>query len=117
MSYASLLGRISAVRRTAYISYRPHGTDIQLNEQQYFRLCRPLLLETMKNREVPIDEKQPVAEPQNDGGDGQIIDFDGPDDPSDPLNWSPMYKWSIVIIISLLSLEALGKTLRRLGCT
>lgn len=33
-----------------------------------------------------------------------IIDFEGPDDPSDPLNWSKLYKWSIVALISLLSL-------------
>jgi hypothetical protein len=33
-----------------------------------------------------------------------IVDFDGPDDPKDPLNWSTRYKWSMVILISLLSL-------------
>ncbi|KAF2243378.1 MFS general substrate transporter [Trematosphaeria pertusa] len=33
-----------------------------------------------------------------------IIDFEGPDDPSNPMNWSALYKWSMVILISILSL-------------
>jgi hypothetical protein len=33
-----------------------------------------------------------------------IVDFDGPDDPKDPLKWSSRYKWSMVILISVLSL-------------
>lgn len=33
-----------------------------------------------------------------------VVDFDGVDDPTDPLNWSPMYKWSLVTLISFLSL-------------
>lgn len=36
--------------------------------------------------------------------DTQIIEFDGDDDPEDPLNWSRFYKWSMVILISSLSL-------------
>lgn len=33
-----------------------------------------------------------------------VVDFDGADDPTDPLNWSPTYKWSLVTLISFLSL-------------
>lgn len=33
-----------------------------------------------------------------------VVDFDGVDDPADPLNWSPTYKWSLVTLISFLSL-------------
>jgi hypothetical protein len=33
-----------------------------------------------------------------------IVNFDGPDDPTDPLNWSSRYKWSMVVLISVLSL-------------
>lgn len=36
--------------------------------------------------------------------DAHIVDFDGEDDPEDPLNWSKFYKWSIIILISFLSL-------------
>lgn len=32
------------------------------------------------------------------------VDFDGPDDPENPLNWSPAYKWGIVSLISIMSL-------------
>lgn len=33
-----------------------------------------------------------------------VVDFDGIDDPTDPLNWSSAYKWSLVTLISFLSL-------------
>lgn len=33
-----------------------------------------------------------------------VVDFDGPDDPADPLNCSSAYKWSLVTLISCLSL-------------
>lgn len=33
-----------------------------------------------------------------------VVDFDGPEDPEDPLNWSAKYKWSVVILISIMSL-------------
>ena len=36
--------------------------------------------------------------------DEHVIDFDGPKDPHNPLNWSALYKWSIVILISVMSL-------------
>ncbi|TGO38811.1 hypothetical protein BHYA_0067g00420 [Botrytis hyacinthi] len=33
-----------------------------------------------------------------------IVDFDGPDDPTNPINWTPRYKWTMVAIISLMNL-------------
>ena len=33
-----------------------------------------------------------------------MVDFNGSDDTADPLNWSPSYKWFLVILISLMSL-------------
>lgn len=35
-----------------------------------------------------------------------VIDFDGPDDMSNPENWTPVYKWTVVILISLMTLTA-----------
>lgn len=32
------------------------------------------------------------------------VDFDDPNDPENPLNWSSVYKWSIVLVISIMSL-------------
>ena len=32
------------------------------------------------------------------------VKFDGPEDRANPLNWSPLYKWSIVAVISVMSL-------------
>ena len=33
------------------------------------------------------------------------VDFDGRDDVSDPKNWSPTYKWSLLAVVSLISLS------------
>ena len=32
-----------------------------------------------------------------------VVDFDGADDPANPLNWSKVYKWSILVLISVMS--------------
>lgn len=50
------------------------------------------ILDVQKEHHVPPDDSS------------NIVDFDGPDDSRDPLNWSNRYKWSMVILISLLSL-------------
>ena len=36
-----------------------------------------------------------------------LVDFDGLDDPTNPLNWSRTYKWAIVILLSSVNLVAL----------
>jgi hypothetical protein len=36
--------------------------------------------------------------------DEYVIEFEGPKEPHNPLNWSALYKWSIVILISVMSL-------------
>ncbi|KAF5878643.1 putative mfs multidrug transporter protein [Botrytis fragariae] len=36
--------------------------------------------------------------------DPDIVDFDGPNNPANPLNWSPRYKWTMVAILSMMNL-------------
>ena len=36
--------------------------------------------------------------------DHYLVDFEGPDDPSNPLNWSSASKWLIVTMISMMTL-------------
>lgn len=38
-----------------------------------------------------------------DGANQLLIDFDGPEDPSNPVNWSKGRKWAIVILLSALN--------------
>ena len=35
-----------------------------------------------------------------------VVDFDGSDDPSNPLNWSNHYKWALVILLSTVNIIA-----------
>ena len=43
-------------------------------------------------------------DPASENKDDNLIDFDGSNDPSNPLNWSWQYKWMIVMLISLMTL-------------
>ena len=33
-----------------------------------------------------------------------LVDYDGPHDPTNPKNWSPRYKWTLVVILFGLTL-------------
>jgi hypothetical protein len=47
--------------------------------------------------------QDPLARLPNNVGQN-IVDFDGLNDPTDPRNFSPLYKWSVVGLISVMSL-------------
>lgn len=44
--------------------------------------------------------ENPLANDANEN----TVDFDSPEDPENPLNWSAAYRWSIVGLISIMSL-------------
>ena len=37
------------------------------------------------------------------GEDGYIVDWDGPDDPQNPMNWTDTRKWTIIALVSALT--------------
>lgn len=57
---------------------------------------------------IPTEKVRRLAElgerQGNDDIGQEIIRFNGPEDPADPLNWSSRYKWSVVILVSMMSL-------------
>ncbi|PYH90222.1 caffeine resistance protein 5 [Aspergillus ellipticus CBS 707.79] len=48
-----------------------------------------------------LDSGLEAGKPQ--GKDGNIVDWDGPDDPQNPMNWSDARKWVVIGLISLSS--------------
>lgn len=40
----------------------------------------------------------------NKAQDGDVVDWDGPDDPENPMNWSNNKKWLNIVLISALTL-------------
>ncbi len=44
-----------------------------------------------------------VEEQRNKEKDPNIVDWDGPDDPENPLNWTPKRKWSIAALLSFMT--------------
>ncbi|KAM0268907.1 hypothetical protein ACHAQH_009868 [Verticillium albo-atrum] len=51
---------------------------------------------TLNNEPEPDMEHQPVDDPN-------IVDWDGPDDPANPMNWPDKQKWFNIALISLLT--------------
>lgn len=56
-----------------------------------------------------VEKAQPPTTANDDGAVGEpvdpnIVDWDGPDDPENPLNFSPMVKWSNIGVLSALTL-------------
>lgn len=47
--------------------------------------------------------------------DRYVVDFDGPDDPEDPLNWSKTRKWCLVGLISAMTLVTYASLLTALS--
>lgn len=61
---------------------------------------------------VPEGESQPStrdgAAPgekgQEEDGDPNIVSWDGPDDPTNPMNWTMRKKWSNIAVLSILTI-------------
>lgn len=59
----------------------PHGESSSTSSSQD---------QDLEKQEKPQDDKQP---PQEEEKDPNLVEFDGPDDPMNPLNWDHRYKW------------------------
>jgi hypothetical protein len=66
----------------------------------------PDLLWVPWSTDTALDLSLPFANIQtmNGGKDPDIVDWDGPNDPENPLNWSRAKKWTTVSIISIITL-------------
>jgi hypothetical protein len=42
-------------------------------------------------------------EKSTDTAESKIVDWDGPNDPANPLNWTPLRKWSIISLVSYIT--------------
>jgi len=55
---------------------------------------------TLKNDKADIGEEDVVIEPEVDPN---LVDWDGPDDPANPMNWTERKKWTTVTVVSCIS--------------
>ena len=46
------------------------------------------------------DSYKKEPDPMKPGGDPNIVDWDGPDDPKNPINWSEKLKWANIAVIA-----------------
>jgi hypothetical protein len=51
-----------------------------------------------------VEKAQPVPVTQETEGDPNVVDWDGPDDPANPQNWSGASKWAQIAVLSVLTL-------------
>lgn len=56
--------------------------------------------ESEKRQQADQDEKEDGKEEK----DPNVVDWDGPDDPTNPLNWSKKRKWGIAVCMGLMTL-------------
>ena len=49
-----------------------------------------------RDAELGIDEKKATVDPN-------VVDWDGPDDPKNPMNWSEKHKWTIIGVVSAIT--------------
>lgn len=54
---------------------------------------------------IQTSEAVPAQEP------GELVSWDGPNDPQNPYNWSVRYKWLITALTSAITINVLGFTL------
>ena len=62
-------------------------------------------IETLSNDAELIREEAAVKKASlGQDAEGDIVDFDGASDPSNPLNWSLTYKWTLIWLLSAMNL-------------
>lgn len=63
-----------------------------------------------ENRESDLESGQTIVEPASMADervkDPNIVDWDGPDDPENPLNWSSFVRMMHVVLVSVFTLYA-----------
>jgi hypothetical protein len=64
--------------------------------------------ESLTEKTVPLPDLESASgKPDlsdNNLEDPNVVDWDGPDDPSNPLNWPSRMRWSHIVVVSLLAL-------------
>ncbi len=73
-----------------------HGSPADISDLEKASLFAGQYLPT-KAPEEALPEGRPVQ---------QLIDFEGPNDASNPVNWSKGYKWAMVILLSTTNIIA-----------
>lgn len=94
-----------------------HDADIPSNEgvvgaTEDDRLDKETSVDPEKNVSSNVSLKEPLGDVEKglptatveEQRDPNVVDWDGPDDPMNPVNWSPRKKWLNIGVLSLLTL-------------
>lgn len=101
------MGNVDEISSAAALA-RPAFAEEDLTNNEHLSATTTSTFDVEKQPNSEVD-KIPNAEITAIGADdsinssNNIIDFDGPNDPENPINWSPAYKWSLVVLISFMS--------------
>lgn len=58
--------------------------------------------DAMEKAARPSTLSEKTASDREESGQGILVDFDGEGDLSNPQNWSPKLKWSLIVLVSAL---------------
>ena len=56
-----------------------------------------------ETKETERSQNLDVAVNVNGGTRTQVVDWDGPNDPQNPMNWSSTHKWAIIALVSTIT--------------
>jgi hypothetical protein len=85
------MGRI----KTLLINFNQHEREMGLEK----------IPESIEPPSEGIDEG---SQQQDDTEDSYVVDWDGPSDPANPMNWPPKLKWTNCIIVSFFTFITYG---------
>ncbi|EED15848.1 conserved hypothetical protein [Talaromyces stipitatus ATCC 10500] len=67
-------------------------------------MAQPASSNDVEDLAVPTTDK--IATEKDDDEDVNLVDWDGPDDPANPVNWSNMQKWTVIGLVSFNTFNA-----------
>jgi multidrug resistance protein len=77
----------------------PEGTKIDIDVEKAARTNS-----SYSRHEESTTHRPETKDTEKESTDPNIVDWDGPDDPQNPLNWAPKKKWGIIACLSLITL-------------
>ena len=94
----------NAAEKQALAAKEANGKTSHQNNSESSGLEKETDLEAGRHSDSTVDKKDvEVSASQTEPADPNIVDWDGPDDPNNPVNWSSKKKWGNIAIMAAIT--------------
>lgn len=90
-------------------NYGPEGGVLTLTSEN----SQQLRLSEDENIEATGSSKETAVKPSKEKN-SDIVDWDGPNDPENPMNWVQVRKWTIIALVSAMTFDVFVSSLQLL---